>query len=594
MRKIGALSIFICCCITAFPQNTDGLSAIMAFTGVSSEEELDEYEVERLERLIAHPLRINLKTSSSLKATGLFTPYQIASLEDYRHRHGDVMSLTELAAVDGFGDAFTRRIAPFISVESSGHTGIIRARDVAQEITARSGMRLNEEVSFTYAMKYHIEVGERVTGHLAVAKSADEPAPDSYSGILMWHFRRKAAMLAIGDFNARFGQGLALWNGMSLSGITKPSGFLKRSSFLSPSSSFTGNYAFRGICGEVTLHRFRICAMTALERYGTGYGAMPAMNITMLCRNGQAGITHYADLRAGDSPFHIPDMKTSADLCFTLKGTDLFAEAAYDWVSSSVAALAGVVFRAGEDLHIASVLRYYPSDYNPSHSAAVRSSTRCSNEYGASLSGEFSIGPWIRIKGAEGFGSQVRRVSGALGVDGACFPVPKGGERKSVQIKAFTEMKISLCSALGLKIRLTERIRTWDIPFRTDIRLDCSYYSRLLLLNLRLNAVRSSGTGILSYIEAGIKGKTVNTYIRQGIFFVDSWDDRIYAYERDVPGSFNVPAFYGRGVWTALTGNWKFARWGRIYLRGALTAYPFMKEKKSGRAELKMQLKIDL
>ena len=83
-------------------------------------------------------------------------------------------------------------------------------------------------------------------------------------------------------------------------------------------------------------------------------------------------------------------------------------------------------------------------------------------------------------------------------------------------------------------------------------------------------------------------------YLKQGFFVVDKWDDRIYSYERDAPGNYNVPAFYGRGVWTSATASWKFARWGKLYVRAAFTSYPFMKEEKPGKAELKLQCVISI
>jgi hypothetical protein len=66
------------------------------------------------------------------------------------------------------------------------------------------------------------------------------------------------------------------------------------------------------------------------------------------------------------------------------------------------------------------------------------------------------------------------------------------------------------------------------------------------------------------------------------MFAVDNWDDRIYVYERDAPGSFNVPAFYGRGLWTSVYLSWKYSRSGSLSLRGIY--------KKPGNAELKIQL----
>ena len=74
------------------------------------------------------------------------------------------------------------------------------------------------------------------------------------------------------------------------------------------------------------------------------------------------------------------------------------------------------------------------------------------------------------------------------------------------------------------------------------------------------------------------------------MFRIDDWDDRIYVYERDAPGAFNIPAYYGRGLWGALNVGWRCTRSIRLYGRVALTSYPFMKSKKSGRAELKLQV----
>ena len=95
----------------------------------------------------------------------------------------------------------------------------------------------------------------------------------------------------------------------------------------------------------------------------------------------------------------------------------------------------------------------------------------------------------------------------------------------------------------------------------------------------------------MNYLEGGYKRNNLSVYARQGFFFVDNWDDRIYVYERDAPGSFNVPAMYGRGLWTSLVMAWRFASVGRLYARASYTSYPFMPEekKKPGKAELKLQ-----
>ena len=578
-------------------QEYDHFAAIAEFTGCTSEEDMDQYEVERLGKFIIRPLRINMESQSRIKESGLLTHYQIASLIDYRSRHGDVLSLTELAAVDGFGAAFVRKLAPFISLESSRlpGQGLYDAKHISQELDLKGGVRHNEDLKTDFALKYRIETGENLQAGIAFSKSADSPKPDALTGNLFWHFRRNSGKLAIGDFNARFGQGLALWNGMSISGLNKPSAYLKRASSLSASNSYTGKYAFRGLAVESNVGRLKVTVMTAVTDEKENLGVLPAGNLTWMWRNGQAGLTHYAEFLTKDSGCVIGDMKTSGDFSFTVKGVDLFAEIAYDWASQSTACLAGTVFPAGENIRMAAMLRYYPETYNPSYSAAARALTKCTNEYGASASTEFSGGKWMNINGLDGFGSSVRRIEGAFCCDAAYFPVSKSPDvDKSLQIKSLIEFSMMISDKVALKFRFTERFRTWDIPFRTDIRTDVFYYSRYLDCAFRVNALKCEGIGFLTYAEGTLKLHSAKLSFRTGVFCADNWNDRIYAYERDVPGSFNVPAFYGRGYWLSLSGNWRFARWGKLYARASFTDYPLGEKKKPGKAELKLMLRIEI
>ena len=106
-------------------QQLPGIELIMRLEGVDSPEDMDPYDVERLESLLNRPLRINHASLSKLKEAGLLSHYQAVSLIDYRSRHGDVLSYSELSAVDGFGVDFVERIAPFISLESGSLPGMV-------------------------------------------------------------------------------------------------------------------------------------------------------------------------------------------------------------------------------------------------------------------------------------------------------------------------------------------------------------------------------------------------------------------------------------------------------------------------------------
>ena len=121
-------------------QQKDGVEAIMRYCGLSDPESLDSYEVERLDDYLQNPLKINFSKVSDLEKSGLFTPFQIASLVDYRSRHGDVLSFTELAALDGFGHETASVLEPFLSLESMVTTGRQR-KSLRQDMSVRGGYR---------------------------------------------------------------------------------------------------------------------------------------------------------------------------------------------------------------------------------------------------------------------------------------------------------------------------------------------------------------------------------------------------------------------------------------------------------------------
>ncbi len=600
------LFILICCfapCVL-WSQNLSETEVLMDCIGTSGEDEIEPYEMERLSYYLERPVKINAAGLSGLISTGLMSRYQAVSLIDYRTRHGDVLSLTELSSVDGFSTETVRKIAPFISLYSSRLPGarIDTTVHAGNDLVVRYNLKhtgSGHAVASGYGMKYRLQYGESLSAGLSVSRStgAGSFAPDAYSGFLAYEFRRRSALVIIGDFNARFGQGLALWNGMTMSGLSTPEGLRRNAAGISSSWSFTGGSAFTGLASRASWKQFTFSVMTALpgvRSIGTSpekVSLMPALNASWDGRLAHLGLTHYTEFSGlfSRKDVRIPDMKTAADFSICLDGTDLFSEVALDWVNMSLAGIAGTSFPVGDALRMASVVRYYPPEYEAGRSGAPRAGSKCTNEFGITVSGRFSSGRYVNISGRQGFGSSRRRHDGTFAIDACLHPVPKKNADLSLQVTPVVMWDVLMSENFKLILRIKERIRTWGHRFRTDVRADMQWWSSSFTVTMRVNLLQCVSFGSLAYLEGSYKRNLLSLHLRQGIFFIDKWDDRIYAYERDAPGSFNVPAFYGRGVWTSFAGSWKFSRWGRLYLRGSVTSYPFMKEKKSGKAELKCQ-----
>ena len=580
MRRV--IAVLVQCFLVLIPvraQENLSSEAIMALLGIADIADADQYEIERLSDLLEKPLKLNMASTSRLSSSGLFTAYQAASIIDYRLRHGDILSYAELSLLDGFTEDYVRLLKPFIDLSSADLPSVNVSR-MRHDLHVRSGVSIGESGKWNYALKYSLESSEGISGGIGMSRpsSAAGGLPDSFSGSVEYVARNLPIRLIAGDFNARFGQGLVLWNGMSMSGLSSPSTFMRRASGFSRSSSFTGNYAMTGLAGSVLLKRLIFNASVAFPGIMSDMTPpekttiLPMMNLTLNFRNGQAGVTHYMEFRDA-----IADMKTSVDIAWCLSGTDVFGELAYDWKGKVPAGLAGVSFPVGETLRGAAMLRIYPSVYNAERSGAQRSSTKCSNEYSVTLAGEYL--------------SPNRSHSATLSADMAYFP-----EAKSKSSADDYQVKVLACwhwegEIVALKMRLGERIRSWGYSSRTDFRTDISLPLEKFVLNLRADLLHCKSLAGLVYCEGGYSTDPLSAYFRAGVFIVDNWDDRIYVYERDAPGGFNVPAMYGRGLWTAATASWKHSMWLKLYARASFTAYPFMSEgkKKPGRAELKLQ-----
>ena len=530
-------------------QRLTGTDAVMEFLGSDDLHELDADDVEKLEHLLDAPARINVLSEQELRSCGIFSAYQAAVIVDYIDRHGYVRSLLELSMLDGLGEAFVNKAAPFISlnVQDSGSSGI------SHELAVRSGFKWQktEGCDGNYGVKYRIKAGDRITGTISVSRSYGSAswAPSAFSGSLSWKSARMPLRVVAGDFNARFGQGLTLWSNSFLTTLTTPDSFMKRPSGIAQPWSFTGNSALTGIAAEAVFGRWQLSTLAAfpgLKEIGSGkLQFMPAVNLAWYGRNGQISVTNVLSGSSSQTA-----VKTGADAAFCIRGVNIFGEASYDWIAAVPSMLAGTRFRIGESSDMAFQSRAFLKD-----------------QYGAALSGMHSFSTFT-----------------------ACWVVDYTSNSDGHQIKGRITYDMDFGDLWKLKVRVTERLRTWGLPLRTDARADLIYSKGDWIASMRLNVLNCDKTGVLSYAEAGHKGEKLTAYMRQGIFFIDDWDDRIYVYERDAPGSFNVPAMYGRGLWTSMAASARLSQDLRLYARASYVCYPFMEKKKPGKAELKLQL----
>ena len=592
---VASFSARMCVPMPVPAQTDTQMRAIMTLTGASSEEELDSQEVEGYLHLLSHPLEINLAGRSKLISSGLMSRYQAASLEDYRCRNGDVLSFTELSRVEGFGEEYVAALRPFISLTSRSLPGALpddslRIRNDALFRTAFRGD------GFNYGAKWKISAGsvtEATVAARTVYSDLRQFPPSSLAFNVTAYGRRRLEKVVAGDYNLRFSQGLLLLSGLSLTGFSSSASFSKRPTGLSPSYSWTGTGVHRGVAADFRLGRFVLTPFVSFPGLRTwcqegghlAASVMPGGSLGWYGRNGQVSLTGY--LETGQEGRGV---KVSADFRFNRKGKDGFGEVAMDLSTGSVAAVTGLVLPLGGGWKFGGVARCYQSGFTSGFSGGVRSWTKTSDELGLAL-------------GLEKYGIQ-------LTADFAA----KDSDRSVRQGKLLIKVPLQLTGSTVLSLRVTERVRPYEafLKYRTGGRIDIDWNSAGISARygesdddawkarFRVEGLLCRSLAGLSYLEGGRKTGRYAAYLRGTVFFVDNWDDRIYSYERDAPGSFNVPAYYGRGFSLSAVGGWKF-RFGRkrvkalkLYFRASTVRYPFMDEPKPARTEFRVQAMASL
>ena len=511
-------------------------SSMLAVSGASSMEELDETQVEMYQHLESHPVNLNLSSRRQLIASGLFTPFQAASLLEYRARAGDILSLAELAAVDGFGQSFVRAVTPYISLRTRVPAGESSLDDeMRAEASARMWAKTDDgAAALSYGGKMKIEMGTRLSAAVAFKRSY---APGiSWPEVFNWsaalYGRRIPATLIVGDFNARFGQGLLSWSGFSLSGLSSISSFYKRPSGLSPSYSYSAT-GLRGAAAELELGQFTLGAALAMpRRKGTA--------ATALASASWYGLRAQAALNAMRSPLGVIGL--SADFRLNTGKTDMFGEAAWDTEARQVRGLLGAVWNIAYDVKLAGRALYQQ------------------DKASAALGAQYQ----------EGFAS----VEGSL----------KKGDGT---IKYLVSAPLSLSEDISLSLRLKGRLEKGkgaSNALRATADWARGRWKARLLTDLGAGSVY---TGLI-YLEPGYVSDKFSLYVRASLFASDNWDQRIYIYERDAPGNFNMKAYYGRGWAASAVAGWKIKK-QRVHLRASLSD-----SNRGTRLELHGQYSIEL
>lgn len=606
------------------PESIERIIEIHCENGGSDPEELAEY----LYALMENPLDLNTASREELEEFPLMTAFMTASLLEYREEFGQLASFAELSLVDGFGTAAVETLMPFVTLgrQTAGKNGRMRP---GGRLRFRTGWNLKREgdeprgLPVPLMTRFEGHLGKRYKAGFTLESDAGESSfPDfrsfyiAVSGIALSKDGQYCLESAVaGDFSLRFGQGLVLWNGFSFSGLSSPSSVIKREGTVRPYSSVDENNYFHGagitiafpygfrtsifysdngqdarIEGEYFVTKPEdglhdsdgdMSARDALREQVAGgnvswCGSMLKLGVTAVAYR-------YDRLDGRRKSYYNSHLRydgwwgnASADFLLSYRGLRVFGEAAVDR-DKDFAAIAGAVYPFSSSLEASVVFRYYSKDYIAAHAGAYCRSS-CNNEHGVSVAASWAPSAGVDV---------------SAGLEYTYFPFYRYGVRRaSASLKGEIDCTWAISRGHSVYFRASGSCDDGREERRMRLRAEYSYvHDSGFGTSVRAEGSLAGSYGGLVFCEAGYSAPSgcLRTVFRITAFMTGSWDSRIYSYENDVPGSFSVPAWYGKGTGLYLMLTYRPVKWCSLSFKFSAAKYS---EPEKDNLKMKFQLTL--
>lgn len=594
--------------------------------------------IEALENLRNRPLDLNKCTREDLADTRLLNELQLNNFIRYRDELGPFLNEYELQAIPGWELDDIRQILEYATVSTGLDT---RNTNLVQGITEGQndlllrwghpqppvyGDQAVEGGPNSWALRYRHQFDNRLRFGFTAENDPGEAffsgsnrrGFDFYSAHLFGqNLGARLKVLAIGDYSARFGQGLLLQTGFSPGKSAETTQVTRNARKLNAYAAFGESFFFRGVAATIALSpHIEVTALysnrlrdgniqepdstdqdtqerifTALQSSGLHRTASEIEDEKAL-REQAGGLSATYTWRSGNVSLNTLSLQynkpwqpaPAAYRAFAFRGQNLTAVSAdYNWRhrnwllfgetarsdNGAVATLNGLLFSPDRLVTLTTVHRYLPADYQSIYAAPFAEVSGASNEEGLYFGADIRL---VRRWQINFYGDVWRHPWLRFGVNG-----PSQGREFLARVNW---MRSKVFSAYILWQAETKE-RDSDLPDitgllehqRNRLRLHANYkVSSGVELRSRMEwtfyqiDVTPRTRGFIAYQEVVWKPLSfpVTGTFRYAVFDTDNFDTRVFAYETDLFSAVSIPAFSGRGARYYLNLKWRVNKWLRL------------------------------
>ena len=540
----------------------------------------------------------------------LLSDYQYYQLQLYIEEYGQLYSIYELDAIEGFTLKDRLRLAVMAVIapppkpkptfkelwKSSKSVLWVRYGQVLEQQAGYDTTRANHyegspaHVQFRYDYSIRQQFGFRIAGEKDAGeqffRGEQKNGFDHYSGSVYVKNLKWLKCAVLGDYRLNFGQGLVLGSSM-MSGKGGDVSTIRRfAEGVRPVATTNESELFQG--GAATLGN------------SNWSGSLFVGTITESNRNAFGGAVSYrrANFSVG---VHTVCFGEFADTALARVNAGLsyhavwrkqliFGEMAVN-ETGKVSMLHTAVFTVNPVFRFATLVRYYATGYEAPMGRAFRVTSEDCGELGAYLAGHIVLSRKVE---ADFFFDYYRLLwlsyqtdAPIQGADGGVTLTCQLSRKSTLMMRYQWRSKPKNASGEDYLRRVMDqnrhriRLQWTNEPFP------------LLKLKTEVSAVfnRTEGAkwnkGILMYqdLVLALKRPQLSLYLRVAYFDTDSYDERLYAYENDVYYAFTVGSYYYQGLRAYLMLRYKIQNLS-IWLRVSRTHYLNKETISSGLTEI--------
>ncbi|MFP5470674.1 MAG: hypothetical protein ACLGGV_03690 [Bacteroidia bacterium] len=629
-----------------------------------------------------HPINLNNKAApEKLREIGLLTEVQINNLAQHIQINGKLLSIYELQSVQGFDVLTIKNILPFVKVTTDLDAPTFSVKEITSEgeheLITRWQNTLEKQSGFTktdqekidspnsyylgssdklymrYRFRYLNNVSFGVTSEKDPGeeffKGTQTQGFDFYSAHFYLGNFKHFKSIAIGDYQAQFGQGLTLWSGLAFGKSVDIASIKRNAQGIRPYASVDESRFMRGAAVAYEWKDFTITALASQKKIDanilepdtlvsdddifvssfqqTGFHRT---NSELLDKHALTETHLGGNIAYNNKAFHIGataiKTKFSGELSrspsnynqFDFNGTENHAIGVdYNWVyrninffgessqsaNGSLAHVHGALLALDPKLNVSVSYRDFDRGFqNLVYNPFAESST-AKNEQG------FLVGFDLKLSNSVSFTGYFDQFEFEWMRYQTDKPLTNGYDfigqlrykpNKKLDIYARYRYRNKPINADAENI---ENIPAIFYEERENYRLNIDYKisedwqvrTRVEQMNYeRIGGALEKGFMLYQDVFYNPKGKKYSIKARYALFDTDSYNARIYAYESDLLYVFSVPAYYNRGSRAYLMLRYKFNKKFDLWLRISRWMYDNQDVISSGLSEIEDNTKTEM